>query len=137
MLTIKPDTRPFPEQLADDLERRFSKLVLDAVIDILQKKRSRLDVPQPETSAPPAVIQPISEGANLAKPKRRRGRPKGPRRPWTAERKEAHRLKKQQEWEKMKNDPNIQAMTSKLWELSGKPMPEAKAAEQRPACAEL
>jgi hypothetical protein len=120
---IQPKPKPLPNlplMLADEIMRRHSGWVLVEACKIIAQ-RLVPDVPQSETSAPPATEYDIGVGvAKLSTPKRRPGRPKGTRkRRWTAERKEAHRLRKEKRIEEIRNNPRAQALMATLSGMTG------------------
>jgi hypothetical protein len=129
VITYGPKPPPKPpksiaEQLCDELERRYSIRLLDDAIEILKARRARLleaEVPQSETSAPAVDLADVVSKSIVETPTRRRpGRPKGTRkRRWTAERKEAHRLRKEKRIEEIRNNPVAQALMATLSGMTG------------------
>jgi hypothetical protein len=124
---IQPKPKPppnFPEMLADHIMSRHGGWVLAEAVKIIARRLVGSDVPQAESSAPAAVIQPISEEVDLipigVKPKRRPGRPKGTRkRRWSEERKQAHRLRKERRLEEIRANPRAQALMATLSGMAG------------------
>ena len=120
---IQPKPKPppnFPEMLADEIMRRHSGWVLVEACRIIAQ-RLVPEVPQSETSVPIAVRSDQEHQAvETPTPKRRPGRPKGARkRRWTAERKEAHRLRKEKRIEEIRNNPRAQALMATLSGMAG------------------
>src|SRR5260370_40544471 len=128
MKTIIYGPRPAPkpqkswaEQICDEILHRYSIELLENAIEILKARRDRLvgsNVPQSESPAP-ANTQLVKIGSKSvveAPTRRPPGRPR--KRRWTAERHEAHRLRKEKRIEEIRNNPRAQALMAAI---GGKP----------------
>jgi hypothetical protein len=117
---IQPKPKPppnFPEMLADHIMSRHGGWVLAEAVKIIARRLVGSDVPQAETPAPASPLGDVVPPLPIVEtPTRRRpGRPKGARkRRWTAERKEAHRLRKEKRIEEIRNNPVAQALMTAI-----------------------
>ena len=129
MKTIIYGPRPAPkpqkswaEQICDEILHRYSIELLENAIEILKARRDRLvgsNVPQSESPAP-ANTQLVKIGSKSvveAPTRRPPGRPR--KRRWTAERHEAHRLRKEKRIEEIRDNPRAQALMATLSGMTG------------------
>jgi hypothetical protein len=119
-----------PEKLADELLRTHEQwLLTETAKALVQRLVGEVcsEIPNLEKSNKSAFER-NCESAKTFKTaietrKRRPGRPRGTRRPWSPERIARHRAK-QERGAQMLNSPEVQALTDAIWKASGKERPK-------------